>query len=145
MKNWKQYFEQRTKLNPESGCLEWTLSTGNGGYGNMHCDGKNGQLSHRIAWLKLVGPIPEGLSVLHNCDNPRCCNVEHLRLGTTQENQQEKARKGRAGKFLTPELVRELLNEHAAGATGVALCAKYGVSTATISGIINGRTWRHVE
>lgn len=88
----------------ESGCWEW-----NGfrhpprgmkhhgpdyGYGEMCYRGK-GTRTHRLAWILTRGPIPNGMVVMHTCDNPPCCNPEHVRLGTQKENQQEMARKGR--------------------------------------------------
>ncbi len=51
--------------------------------------------THRIAWEEANGPIPEGLHVLHSCDNPPCCNVGHLFLGTAQDNADDKVAKGR--------------------------------------------------
>jgi hypothetical protein len=51
--------------------------------------------SHRAAWKLTHGPIPDGLQVLHRCDNPPCCNPAHLFLGTQQDNIADMHKKGR--------------------------------------------------
>ena len=51
---------------------------------------------HRLAWIEAHGPIPDGLFVLHQCDNPSCFEVEHLFLGTHAENMRDMATKRRA-------------------------------------------------
>ncbi|MFI6534161.1 HNH endonuclease signature motif containing protein [Nonomuraea sp. NPDC050547] len=65
------------------------------------------QLAHRVAWMLEVGPIPDGLCVLHQCDNPPCINTGHLFLGTVQENNADRDAKGR-GKLPRPDQVRRL-------------------------------------
>ena len=76
-------------------CWPWLGPLNRDGYGrpiwNGHREG-----AHRIAWLTRVGPIPEGMSVLHRCDNPPCCNPAHLFLGTQADNMQDCASKGRS-------------------------------------------------
>jgi len=86
------------KLVPgKDGCLEFTGYCKRGGYGTMWANGKN-QLVHRVAWMLANGEIPEGLHVLHRCDNPRCSRVEHLFLGTQADNMADMAQKGRHGR-----------------------------------------------
>ena len=51
--------------------------------------------AHRIAWTKANGPIPEGLNVLHHCDNPPCVRPSHLFLGTQQDNMDDMNAKDR--------------------------------------------------
>ena len=52
---------------------------------------------HRVAWeCHHAQPIPEGFILLHSCDNPRCCNPNHLVLGTHKDNTHDMMSKGRA-------------------------------------------------
>lgn len=85
-----------------SGCREWTGCSDSHGYGSIRVDGR--QIgTHRFAWILANGPIPDGLNVLHHCDNPPCCQTEptpgypdgHLFLGTHTDNMADKIAKGR--------------------------------------------------
>lgn len=64
------------------------------GYGLIRINRKN-ILSHRFSWGIHFGRIPEGLCVLHECDNRRCVNPNHLFLGTNQDNVDDKVNKNR--------------------------------------------------
>jgi hypothetical protein len=67
------------------------------GYGEVNAtfEGVHYKMAHRLAWAKANGPIPEGLKVLHRCDNPPCVNVEHLFLGTHLDNMADMTAKRR--------------------------------------------------
>ncbi len=66
------------------------------GYGRAWCvDRKKQMPAHRLAWEQKHGTIPDGLLVLHSCDNPPCINVEHLSLGTQVENMRQQRERGR--------------------------------------------------
>ena len=52
-------------------------------------------LAHRWAWTQAHGPIPEGMLVLHHCDNPECWNVDHLYLGTHTDNAIDRSKRKR--------------------------------------------------
>lgn len=68
------------------------------GYGRIsnNRNGKSqGEYAHRVAYVLMVGDIPEGKHVLHRCDHPPCCNPAHLFLGTPQINAIDREQKGR--------------------------------------------------
>ena len=51
---------------------------------------------HVIAWeMHNAEPVPEGMVVMHTCDNPGCFNPNHLRIGTQSENIRDSVTKGR--------------------------------------------------
>jgi hypothetical protein len=77
-----------------NGCLEWTRGTVKG-YGRISINNKD-ILTHRLAWELVNGPIPDGMLIRHFiCDNPPCCDPEHLRPGTIADNSADKVAKGR--------------------------------------------------
>lgn len=85
------------------GCWEWKLRTDRAGYGRLKVqlgkrDAFRSTSAHRYAWELWKGPIPENMNVLHSCDNRKCCNPEHLWIGTQQENMRDMHAKGRGPK-----------------------------------------------
>jgi len=81
----------------ENGCLEWTGPPGTGGYGQIKV-GKKMVGAHRVAWELANGErIPTGMVVCHACDNPPCCNPEHLFVGTYSDNNLDMGQKWRHG------------------------------------------------
>lgn len=83
------------KVDPLSGCHIWQRSTKPNGYGQItfHCQR---WMTHRLAWVARHGPIAKGLEVCHRCDERRCCNPDHLYLGSHAENMAEMKAKRRA-------------------------------------------------
>jgi hypothetical protein len=75
-------------------CWEWTGHKMSSGYGQVNFN-KKGWLTHRLFWTIFNGEIPNGLWVLHHCDNPSCVRPSHLFLGTNSDNQQDSVNKGR--------------------------------------------------
>lgn len=76
-------------------CWEWAgARKGSQGYGEFGVN-RMPATAHRVAWELTHGPIPDGLFVLHRCDNPPCCNPAHLFLGTHQDNMADRDAKGR--------------------------------------------------
>jgi hypothetical protein len=88
-------FLSRGVPNPSTGYLEWPGAKGRGGYGLVQWKGKLKRV-HRLAWEILRGPIPDGMMVCHRCDRTPCYAVDHLFLGTAQDNADDKVAKGRS-------------------------------------------------
>ena len=78
-----------------SGCREWMRCRTSGFcYGKLSYGGVVTH-AHRVAWILSRGPIPDGLWVLHRCDNPPCVEPAHLFLGTQTTNMRDAVNKGR--------------------------------------------------
>lgn len=141
------------RVSKGDGCWQWSRGKNRNGYGVVR--GKSRQLkSHRVAYELSVGPIPDGMCVLHRCDNPACCRPDHLFLGTVDDNNKDKKSKGR-GKVnkgerngmsrLTDSDVLAIRERYAAGGIFHSqLAAEYGVTSSLICNIIKGRRWSHV-
>lgn len=78
----------------DDGCHEWTAGTDNHGYGVLKVDGEVRRAT-RLSWQVRYGPIPDGLVVMHLCDNPPCINPDHLVLGTHGANVRDALNKRR--------------------------------------------------
>lgn len=126
------------------GCWNWQRSTGTAGYGQLGFRGKV-EGAHRAAYMLATGPIPAGMYVLHSCDNRRCCNPGHLRLGDHRTNMCDMVERGRSLQGersrrakLTGASVEEIRRSRE---TQCALAARYGVSQNAISKAKRGKTW----
>lgn len=135
----------------ENGCWIWQRCISQSyGYGRLRIDGKD-WLAHRYSYEIKIGPIPEGLQLLHSCDVCCCVNPAHLTPGTNLQNQSDKAARGRAAKgaqhgksILTEDdipVIRTLLNE---GVIQREIAVKFGVCPGTIKRIKCNETWTHV-
>lgn len=80
---------------PKDTCWESKFSKRCGGYGRFWAFGRDIP-THRVAWVLTNGEIGDELIVCHKCDNPPCCNPEHLFLGTHKDNAMDKSMKGRS-------------------------------------------------
>ncbi|MDR2506585.1 MAG: HNH endonuclease [Candidatus Accumulibacter sp.] len=152
----QQKFASKLAATP-IGCLEWTGYTvkSNGReshrYGRIKVGGRD-ILAHRYAYKLAHGEIPRGMSVCHRCDNPKCCNPEHLFLGTHRQNMGDMAAKGRAARISNPKptgeksptaklldtQIEEIRARRAAGETVTSLAAAYGVHHSYVSRLARG-------
>lgn len=92
--------------------------------------------AHRFSWELFVGPIPDGLHVLHRCDNPRCINYDHLFLGTDQDNMSDMIAKGRKRTKLSAD---DVIAIRQSTQTQKELGKLYGVHHAHISRVKAGK------
>jgi hypothetical protein len=83
------------KVEKTDGCWLWTGATDRRGYGKIFDGAGKLLIASRVAHELCIGPIPDGLCVLHKCDNPPCVNPDHLFLGTFGDNTQDMLAKGR--------------------------------------------------
>ena len=127
-----------------SGCWEWQAERlkRQCAYGMFWLNGKR-QRAHRVSYEVHKGPIPEGIDVLHKCDNPPCINPDHLFLGTRAENCQDAASKDRfplnEKHHNTKLSVDEVHAIRSSTLTRLELATQYGVNASTITRIKLGQ------
>jgi hypothetical protein len=124
------------KVQKTDSCWVWTAATDSDGYGVFNAPGH--RAAHPFSYELHNGPIPEGLCVLHKCDNPPCVRPDHLFLGTKKDNAVDMAIKGRCRTTrLTPEQVIAIRSRYReGGVTMLALGQEYGVNKTTVRRII---------
>ena len=158
-------FHARVKRGEAAECWPWTGGATVTGYGCVWFNHRQ-DMAHRVAYILANGELPEGLHILHACDNPPCCNPAHLSVGTAGDNNRDAIRKGRhshgpahsdalrARAFRGESVPNSRLSESdvvrirqslASGETHTAIALRYGVRRETISSINQNRTWRHVQ
>ena len=76
-------------------CWEWQGAISDTGYGAFRLGPKLLTNTHRYAYHLANRRIPEGMFVLHHCDNPPCVRPSHLFLGTAKDNNADLWAKGR--------------------------------------------------
>lgn len=139
------------KTERRGGCLEWIGRRDSFGYGRMKAFGQD--RAHRVAFVVANGPLPKGARVRHRCDNPPCCEPQHLLHGTPAENSRDMVERGRSAKQhgetngfakLTAEKVREIRTRFASGETQTAIAVDTGVDQAHISRLVRRKAWAHL-
>lgn len=116
----------------------------------------------RVSYEMHHGPIPFGLLVRHQCDNPNCVNPSHLLAGTVKQNAADMMSRGR-GKYvlpltrgiapgetngnarLTEEKVRRIREAYASGRTLHSLGEEFGVQFSCIHKVVSRQSWKHVQ
>jgi len=131
-------------------CWSWIASRQDGGRGMIRLAGRLYK-APRVAYTLAVGSDPGQRDVCHTCDNPACCNPNHLWLGTRAENNDDRDGKGHQIAFrgerhpnaiLTEPQVRSVLKSEL---DGRYLASRLGVSESAISAIRHRRLWKHVH
>lgn len=133
----------------ENGCWIWKKAKNVQGYGHFPYKRKV-LLAHRASWMIFVGQLDVDILVCHKCDNPSCCNPDHLFLGTDKDNILDAIKKGRIiRKFhddykINELLVREIIALGDQGLTSGAIAKKFNISRRHAGSIVNRKSWKHV-
>ena len=142
------------RVHKTRGCWIWTGSCGQAGHGQIMADRNIGpsrrlRQTHRVSWEIHYGPIPDGLCVLHKCDNPACVRPDHLFIGTKADNTADmlgKQREARGVDLPQAKLTeKQVLEIRASDAPQRELARRYSVSQPAISNIKRGVYWRHLD
>jgi hypothetical protein len=143
------------KVQRQIGCWKWTGHINEHGYGRLaigkSCAGKL-ILAHRASWILHYGEIPEGMLVLHQCDNPGCTNPEHLHIGTQSENMQDRQKRTWQAPGLeqhpraqfTNTKVIEIKRLLRSGLSQTKVAAIFGCKVSAVSDISSGRCWKAI-
>lgn len=136
-----------SKVRKSEGCWSWLAGKDKDGYGKFWYLNDTIR-ANRASWILHKGPIPEGMHILHSCDNPECTNPEHLFLGTSRDNVLDMVAKNRnVGNTKLEEsdviCIRALYFwfKHRV----VYIAEEFKVSPSTIQFIIQGKTWKHIR
>lgn len=142
-------FKAKFTVGEKDECWNWKASKSTDGYGMFRGSGRKVWGAHRVAWELQNGPIPEGLKILHKCDNPACVNHHHLFLGTAKTNAMDRDSKGRAAYKLGERhpsakledvAIRNIIALHHAGLGLKILSKQFGVALVTIRGYVSGHS-----
>lgn len=138
-------FVEKFRVTP--GCWVWTAGLGSNGYGHFW-NGLGPTPAHRMSYMLFIGAIPDGLGVLHKCDNRLCVNPDHFFLGDNADNTADMVSKGRqrkgaqvAASKLDDEQVKLIRSD---SRSDRKVAHDYGVSHTTINDIRSNKIWRHI-
>ncbi len=144
-------FWGKVKIGSPDECWPYQGAPSPRGYMQFAVNGRQWR-AHRIAWILERGHIPDGHFVCHKCDNPPCCNPNHLFTGTVQDNHADMMAKGRHPKGaawkrsnLTDAIVLEIRKRYHPGKTTYEMLAReFGVSNVDVGLIVRGKIWKHL-
>lgn len=130
-------------------CWLWTGGCSDTGYGSIEWNARVA-LAHRVSYELSIGPIPDGLFVLHRCDVRACVRPEHLFLGTHLDNMRDCKAKGRhrngarRGWILTVAQIREIRARAERGETNREIAKAFSVHQTTVRRVVHRHSWGHV-
>jgi hypothetical protein len=143
-------FNKYVVMDMSKGYLVWKGAKDTDGYGVFNI--KERQLkAHRVAWMIKNGPIPEGLCILHETDDPECVDTNYLSLGTIADNNMDKKvkKRGIIGErngmvTLSEDQVIQVINLRKSGLTYEKIASEIGISLSGVHHICSGYTWSHL-
>lgn len=126
------------KVRKGRGCWEWISCKGEKGYGSFGVGHKT-KRAHRFSWEMSKGKIPDGMCVLHRCDNPRCVRPDHLFLGTPKDNTMDMIRKGRERRKFTDRQIERMCRLLSSGRTSREVALAFGASKSWVATLRSGK------
>lgn len=152
-KKTKMSFAAKYDICPDTGCWLWNAGKARHGYGAFWTSRKDAYVgrkwyrAHRFSYEMHKGHIPDGLVVMHKCDNPACVNPDHLTIGTQKDNMTDRDLKKRGRVPMLPEKELRDMAAHVltSGQSDASLADRYGVSRGHIWKIKNKKyawQWR---
>jgi hypothetical protein len=145
---WEKVNKDGPVIRPELGpCWIWKGAKNSLGYGHIFKDGSE-VYAHRLSYEFAYGSVPEGLDILHKCDNPTCIRPDHLFPGTHKQNIDDMVTKGRCNRAfgenagpskLTTEQVHRIKSRESSGERQIDLAFEYGINQSEISKIVRGK------
>lgn len=145
-------FWEKVDIKNENECWNWKAYKMKNGYGTFRFNTQTKMLSHRVSLFIKTGMW--GDCALHSCDNPSCCNPNHLRYGTHAENNKDmldrnrcNPKKGEENKSskLTKTEVLKIRQDYITGSKTMRELAKeYNIVSSGVSDIINKKSWKHI-
>lgn len=141
----RNWIRSRCKIVEE--CWIWIGAKTPLGYGKFSIGSKT-VASHRHSYVVHKGAIKSGHCVMHSCDNPACCNPDHLSCGTAKDNVADMIEKGRQAlgdkkSHITSGQVRLARQLHSIGVKQMYIRKLIPVSSTVMSFLINRKTWRN--
>ena len=151
LNRYKSFFYRDVVI--KEGCWEWKGFVDKDGYPRVICRPDYGpNRASRASVIIHNGFFDKHLKVIHLCDNKRCTNPEHLRLGTSQENSTDMVLKKRqalgsknGNSKLDEEKVLEIKKLIANGMSYPRIAKMFNVGPDVISSIKRKKTWKHVQ
>lgn len=140
------------RINPVNGCHEYQGSKCRSGYGYISDERGKTRRAHKEVFKHFNGEIEAGLVIRHTCDNPCCCNPNHLILGTHKDNAMDSKIRGRNARGsknwnsqLTERDVCSIKKMLKAGGKPSAISKIFNVTKGNIKTIRRGRTWGFIK
>ena len=157
-KTTEQRFFEKVKVVDDEQCWEWKGAKSPRGYGSFfvkkdHDGKKTYKRAHRLSYELKNGEIPDGMYVLHSCDNPSCVNPNHLRVGTQLENVADMTKRKRApyrkgashGKAVLTELSVQRIRIIDGALSAPRLAKILNVTKSAISKVKDNDNWKHIK
>ena len=156
----EERFNFYLKINDLNSCWIWSgpkIKTGYGVIGYRENGNRQRIYAHRLSWILSHGEIVPGIQVLHHCDNPPCCNPEHLFLGTQADNMHDMKLKGRRmgvetmprgtehyRTTLLDENIVDIRRRAKIGESLSIIARDFGLTTGAIWRIVKRQNWKHI-